>query len=87
MPQPERSLLDTAVKNSGVRSDTSIEENNSAGYKPEPRLPESHSRMSVTEAGKHLINRISLSLSRSAQFDQLIDEEEESNFENDDVFC
>ena len=53
----------------------------------EARLSVGGQRRSVTEAGIKLMKRMSLSLGISAPMDQLIQEEEDSDFENDDVFC
>ena len=53
------------------------------------RLSVGGQRRSVTDAGLKLMKRMSLSLGISASLalDQLIQEEEDSDFENDDVFC
>ena len=51
------------------------------------RLSVGGQRRSVTDAGLKLMKRMSLSLGISAPLDQLIQEEEDSDFENDDVFC
>jgi len=55
----------------------------SQAEKTEPKVSLSQRRKSMSETGKHLIKKISLSVN----YDQLLYEEDHDDFENDDVFC
>ena len=90
MSQTENSLQNVGSKSSiGVEDD--VDHVKVLGKKGNEAKGDTQSqrRMSVTEASKQFIKRMSLGLassSISAPFDQLIEEEDYCEFENDDVF-
>ena len=54
---------------------------------PDRRGSSAGRRKSLSEAGKQFLRGMSLSMSRPDKFDTLIDENEENESDNDDVFC
>ena len=54
---------------------------------PDGQVSSTGRRKSLSEAGKQFFRGMSLSMSRPDQFDYLIEENDENDSENDDVFC
>lgn len=90
MSQTENSLQNVGSKSS-IGGEDDVDHVKVLGKKGTEAtgVTQSQRRMSVTEASKQFIKRMSLGLassSISAPFDQLIEEEDYCEFENDDVF-